>query len=195
VNDAKFKAAKECLTTEGDLRHAPRAALGVVTVSDAKFRSAKKRLTAACDLRHTQSASVKSDKKKDAKKRSSMSKRITNSFWSKNTSDESLQKEVNNMTRNISDSAFLGELKDIQDKDSGAPDHEAVVLARTYLSSLIDSIVNAMTYPMLKMQQEERTRRVRDEVETCKTKALDVILANFIREINLNSTTGGQRTS
>lgn len=193
VNNAKFKSAKERLTAEDDLPHAPRAPLGVVTVSDAKFRSAKERLTAVGDLRHTQSASVKSDKKKDTRKRSSMSKRIVNSLWSKNTSDESLQKEVSNMT--ISDSAFLGELKGIQDKDLAAPIHEAMALDHTLLSSLIDSSVSAMTYAVLEMRQKEWKSRVELEVSTEERGALDGMLVEFIRCINLRSTASGRRTS
>jgi hypothetical protein len=146
----------------------------------------KERPTAAGDLRHTQSASVKSDKKKETKKRSSISKRI-NSFWSKNTSDESLQKEVNNMTTDISDSAFLGEL--------GIQDDQAMVLDHASLSSLIDLTVSAMTHTVLKMQQEEQTKRVEREVEFDERKALAGILVDFIRRINSSSTASGLRTS
>jgi hypothetical protein len=146
----------------------------------------KERPTAAGDLRHTQNASVKSDKKKETKKRSSISKRI-NSFWSKNTSDESLQKEVNNMTTDISDSAFLGEL--------GIQDDQAMVLDHASLSSLIDLTVSAMTHTVLKMQQEEQTKRVEREVEFDERKALAGILVDFIRGINSSSTASGLRTS
>ena len=99
------------------------------------------------------------------------------------------------MTRDISDSAFLAELKGMQDKDLVAPINEAMDLAHTYLSSLIDETVSAMTYPVLKMQQEEWTRRVGREVETDEREALDGILVDFIRYINLSHTASGRRTS
>jgi hypothetical protein len=99
------------------------------------------------------------------------------------------------MTRDTSDSALLGELNGIQDKDLVAPIHEATVLAHTQLSSLIDSTVSAMTYAVLKMQQKERKRRVGHEVEKDEREALDGILVDFIRSVNINSTASGRRTS
>jgi hypothetical protein len=172
-------------------RHVDDAKFDVV--NDTNFKPLKERLTAEGDLRQAEGASLKSDKKKDARKRLSVPKRITNSFRPKNTSEESLQKEAKNMTSDTSDSAFLGGLKGIQDKDLVDPIREAMVLAHTYLSSLIDATVNTMTYALLKMQQEESKTRVAHEVERQTRDALDGVVLNFIRNINLNS--AGRKTS
>jgi hypothetical protein len=172
-------------------RHVDEAKFDVV--NDTNFKPLKERLTAEGDIRQAEGTSLKSDKKKDARKRLSVPKRITNSFRSKNTSEELLQKVAKNMTSDTSDSAFLGELKGIQDKDLVDPIREAMVLAHTYLSSLIDATVNTMTYAVLKMQQEESKTRVAHEVEREEREALDGIVLNFIRNINLNS--AGRKTS
>ena len=176
-------------------RHVDEAKFGVV--NDAKFRSLKERLIAEGDLPHApgQPTLVKSDKKKGPGKglSSSVSKRFQKALRSKNTSEESPQKEVKKMTSDISDSDFLCGLKGIQDKDLGSPIHEAMVLAHTYLSSLIDITVNTMTYAVLKMQQDACKIRVSREVETEEKMALDRVLVNFIRDVNLNS--AGRKTS
>jgi hypothetical protein len=153
-------------------------------VDDTKFRSLKEQLNA----KGVQPVLSKSDKKKERGKRFSFSKRFSNSLRSTNTGEETSQKEVTKLPSDISDSDFLLDLKGIQDVDLAAPIHEAMLLAQSYLSSLIDSTVGTMTYDVLKMQQEEHKRRVRRQIEAEEKEALDSILIDFIRKVNIKST-------
>jgi hypothetical protein len=112
--------------------------------------------------------------------------------WSKRT-DESLPKEATQIRSVISDSDFLHELKGIQDTDLAVPIHEAFVLVYSHLSSLINATVNKVTHAVLRMQQDKCRKIVEREIMEEKGGALDRIMANFIRDVNRNST--GRRTS
>ena len=138
------------------------------------------------DLRDAQHVLRESDKTKESAKSSWFSMAMGLLTWSKVTNEESLRKEARKITKNITDSEFLRELKDIQDKDLVAAIHEAMALAHSYLSSSIDVTVNKMTHAVLQMQEEECKRRVRREIETEERNALDDIRVKFIRDVNQN---------
>lgn len=111
----------------------------------------------------------------------------------KPTDEEPLPKEETQIKSHISDSDFLYELKRTQEMDLAEPIHEAFALVYSHLSSLIDTTVNKVTHAVLRMQQDERKKIVKREVEQEERMALDRIAATFIRDVNRKST--GRRTS
>lgn len=112
---------------------------------------------------------------------------------SKGTGEEILRKDLKKMTKGISDSDFLFQLKDVDDEDIGAPIKAAVDLACGQLSSSIDTAVKKMTHEVLRMQQDECKRSLQHEIETEERKELGDIMVNFIQAIN--KTSAARRTS
>jgi hypothetical protein len=143
------------------------------------------------DLRRARKVLLKSDKNKD--KSSWFLKAVGMFAGLKSTDEESLRRDARKISSTISDSDFLRELKVIQDEDLVALVQAAMAHAHTYLSSLIDVTVKKMTQAVLHMQYVEGKRKVRREVETEESKALDDIRVNFIRDINQSSS--GEITS
>jgi hypothetical protein len=132
--------------------------------------------------------------KNDQSGYTSVLSKVTGFFsGSKETDEESLRKEVEKITRGVSDSKFLLQLKDEDVKDLEAPIQAAVDLACGQLSSSIDKAVKKMTLAVLQMQQEECKRLMRHKIETEERKVLDGLLVNFIQDINKVS--AGRRTS
>ena len=145
------------------------------------------------DLRHAQQVINKSEKNKEPGKTSWFPTLSSILPWSKVTDEESLRKEMNKMANNVSDSNFLLELKGIEDEDLKVPIQDAVALANTQLTSLVDATVNKLTHAVLRMQQDECKKNIQHEIETEQRKALGGALVNFIRDINKHSV--GRRTS
>jgi predicted transposase YbfD/YdcC len=145
------------------------------------------------DLRNAEQVLLKSDKDKESVKPSWFSTAMNYFTWSKGTNEESLQKEARKITSDITDSDFLRDLKGMQDKDLADPIREAMALAHSNLSSLIDDTVKKMTHAVLHMQLEECKRRVKREIETEERCALNDIRVKFIRDLNQNS--AGRRIS
>jgi hypothetical protein len=109
------------------------------------------------------------------------------------TDEELLRKNLKKITNGVSDSDFLLQLKDVDDKDLEVPIQAAVDLACGQLSSSIDTAVKKMSYAVLKMQQDECKRSLQREIETEGWKELRNIFVNFIQAINRVS--AGRRTS
>jgi hypothetical protein len=145
------------------------------------------------DLRHAEQVLLKSDNNKEPAQSSWVSTAMDFFTWSKGTSEESLEKDARKRTKNISDSDFLSELKGIQDKDLAGPISEAMTLAHSHLSSLINETVKKMAHAVLHMQQEECKRWLGREIKTEEMTTLDDIRVKFIRDVNQNS--AGRRTS
>ena len=154
-------------------------------------------LLSADDLRDAQQIRAKYEKGKGPQKPAWLSwlpsPKLPFLTWSKPTDEKSLQKEETLIKSDISDSDFLRELKDIQDTDLADPIHEAFALVYSHLSSLIDTTVNKATRAVLRMQQNERQKIVKGENEEEESRALGHIAANFIRDVNQNSS--GKATS
>ena len=127
----------------------------------------------------------KSDKTNQPGKTSSLWLTITRFFsGSKETDEELLQSEVKKITKSVSDSEFLLQLKHVDDKDLEAAIQMAVDLACTQLSSSIDTAVKKMTHRVLQMQQEECKKSMQREIEAEKRKEVGGKLADFIHAIN-----------
>lgn len=152
-------------------------------------------LLSADDFRNAQQIRLKYDKGNGPQKTTWFSWLPSPRFltWSKGTDEESLPKEATQIKSDISDSDFLHELKGIQDTDLADPIHEAFALVYSHLSSLINTTVKKATRAVSRMQQDERKKTVRREIEVEERRALDRIVANFIRDVNQNSS--GRRTS
>jgi len=139
------------------------------------------------DLRHAQQVINKSEKNKEHETTSWFSTFTSILAWPKDTDEESLYKEMKKIANNISDSDFLLGLKGIEDEDLKDLTQEAIVLANTQLSSLIDATVRKLTHAVLKMQQDGCRRNIQHEIETEQRKALGGALVDFIRDVNKNS--------
>jgi hypothetical protein len=100
------------------------------------------------------------------------------------TDEELLRKDLKKITNGVSDSDFLRQLKDVDDKDLEAPIQAAVDLACSQLSSSIDKTVKKMADAVLRMQQDECKRSLQREINTEGRKELGDIFMNFIQAIN-----------
>ena len=109
------------------------------------------------------------------------------------TNEESLRSEMKKIADSTSDADFLLELKGVENEDLEAKAQEAVDIAHTQLTSLIDTAVDRITREVLRMQEEECNRKIQHEIKTKQREAVSVAHMKFIRDINRKST--GQRTS
>jgi hypothetical protein len=109
------------------------------------------------------------------------------------TDEELLRKDLKKITNGVSDSDFLLQLKDVDDKDLEAPIQAAVDLACGQLSSSIDTAVKKMSSAVLRMQTDECKRSLQREIETEERKELGDIFVNFSQAINIAS--AGRRSS
>jgi hypothetical protein len=109
------------------------------------------------------------------------------------TDEELLRKDLKKITNGVSDSDFLLQLKDVDDKDLEAPIQAAVDLACGQLSSSIDTAVKKMSPAVLRMQTDECKRSLQREIETEERKELGDIFVNFSQAINIAS--AGRRSS
>lgn len=103
---------------------------------------------------------------------------------SKGIDERSLRKELKRLTSDISDSDFLFQLNDVDDKDLVAPIQRVVDLACTQLSSSIDATAKKMTQTVLRMQQEECKGSIQRDIEAEETDVLRGMLLKFIRDLN-----------
>ena len=141
------------------------------------------------NLQRAQQIFPKSDKNNQSGKSSSLWSTVTGFFsGSKETDEESLRTEVKKLTSSVSDSRFLLQLKDVDDKDLESAIQVVVDLACSQLSSSIDAAVKKMTHAVLRMQEDECKRHMQREMETEERKELDGQLAYFIHSINEDST-------
>jgi hypothetical protein len=145
------------------------------------------------ELIQTLFSDSKSDKNKAARRPSLISRFTAGASWPKGADEESLRKETKKIADSISDADFLQELKSLEDEDLKAPTLEAVDLARTQLSLSIGTTVKNMTHAVLQMQQEERKKRIQQQIEALQGEMLHDALVNFIRDINKSC--AGRRTS
>ena len=138
------------------------------------------------NLQRAQQVFPKSDKKTNQPgQSSSLWSTITGLFsGSKETDEESLRTEVKRITKSVSDSDFLLELKGYDDKDLKAVIQTTVDAACIQLSSSIDTAVKKMTHAVLRIQQDECKRSIQREMEMEERKELGGKLADFIRAIN-----------
>jgi hypothetical protein len=145
-------------------------------------------LISECDLHHAQQVIPKCEKNKESGVFPLLSK-VKGIIFSgpKDTDEDSLQKEMKKIAKSVSDSDFLHELKSVDDEDLQSPIQEAVVLARTQLSSSIDVAVKKMTHSVLRMQQSYCKKSVRLEIEAEERILLGDALVAFIRDINICS--------
>jgi hypothetical protein len=114
---------------------------------------------------------------------------VTTAFGSLLTypSDEPLKSEMKVISARLSDSRFLLELKDVDDKDLRSVIQEIEALAHSLLSSLIDKTIGNMTHEILAMQQEHCRRAIRDQLKSEATKRQNELLVNLIHVLNAQS--------
>jgi len=102
-------------------------------------------------------------------------------------SDEPLKSAMKVLSSHLSDSQFLLELKDVDDKDLLSVIQEIEALAHSLLSSLIDKTIGNMTHEMVAMQQEHCRRVIRDQLKSEATKRQNESLVELIHVLNAQS--------
>jgi hypothetical protein len=109
------------------------------------------------------------------------------------SSGDNLNRDMRMLAGNISDSQFLLDLNDISDTETRSAIQELDALAHAQLISTIDATVKGMTRNVLAMQLDYCTRSMQHEMESEGRKSLNTALAEFIRDINAQSS--GRRDS
>ena len=102
-------------------------------------------------------------------------------------SDEPLRSEMKVLSARLSDSQFLLELKDVDDKDLVPAIQEIEALAHSILSSLIDKTLGNMAHEMAAMQQEHCRRAINAQLKSEATKRRNELLVELIRALNAQS--------
>jgi hypothetical protein len=108
-------------------------------------------------------------------------------------SGDKLNRDMKVLAGKISDSRFLLDMNDISDAETRSTIQEIEALAHAQLSSAIDVAVKGMTRNVLARQLEFCTGSMQREMESERRKSLNSALAEFIRDINAQ--TSGQRDS
>jgi hypothetical protein len=109
------------------------------------------------------------------------------------SSGETLNRDMRMLAGNISDSQFLLVLNDIPDTNTRSAIVEIEALAHVQLASAIDATVKGMTRSVLAMQLDSCTKSMQHEMESEGRKSLNSALAEFIRDVNAQSS--GRRDS
>ena len=102
-------------------------------------------------------------------------------------SGDNLNRDMRMLAGDISDSQFLLDLNGISDTDTRSAIQDIEALAHAQLASAIDATVKGTTRSVLAMQLESCTRSIQHEMESEGRKSLNAVLAEFIRDINAQS--------
>jgi len=102
-------------------------------------------------------------------------------------SGDYLNRDIRMLAGNISDSQFLLDMHGITDTETRSAIQEIEALAHAQLTFAIDATVKAMTRNVLAMQLDYCTRSIQHEMESEGRKSLNKALAEFIRDINAQS--------
>jgi hypothetical protein len=107
------------------------------------------------------------------------------------SSGDYLNRDIRMLAGNISDSQFLVDMNGITDTETRSAIQEIEALAHAQLATAIDATVKAMTRNILAMQLDYCTRSIQHEMESDGRKSLNKALADFIRDVNAQSTGRG----
>lgn len=108
-------------------------------------------------------------------------------------SGDNLNRDMRVLAGNTSDSQFLLDMNGITDTETRSAIQEIEALAHAQLASAVDATVKAMTRNVLAMQLDYCTRSIQHEMESEGRKSLNNALAEFIRDVNAQSS--GRRDS
>ena len=104
-----------------------------------------------------------------------------------NPDNEQFKGKMMALSARLSDSQFLLELKDVDDKDLVLAIQEIEALTHSIVSSLIDKTVGNMTEEMVATQQEHCRRAINAQLKSEATKRRNESLVEFIRALNAQS--------
>jgi hypothetical protein len=102
-------------------------------------------------------------------------------------SEDTLKKDMKSLAASVSDSQFLRDIKNIEDKEMRTVIKEVDDLVYEQLDSSISKIIRTMTPVVLDMQQQRCWRSMQDELESQERNLLRGVLTEFIRDINARS--------
>ena len=108
-------------------------------------------------------------------------------------SGDYLNREMRVLAGDMSDSQFLLDINGATDTETRSAIQELEALAYAQLTSTIDATVKGMTRNVLAMQLDYCTRSIQHEMESEGRKSLNTALAEFVRDINAQSS--GRRDS
>jgi hypothetical protein len=108
-------------------------------------------------------------------------------------SKDNLKRDMKMLAGNISDSQFLLDLNGISDTETRSAIQEIKVYAHAELACAIDATVKGMTRSVLAMKLDSCTESMQHEMESEGRKSLNSALAEFIRDVNAQSS--GRRDS
>ena len=99
-------------------------------------------------------------------------------------SGDNLNREMKMLAGCISDSQFLLDMNGISDTETRSAIQEIEALAHAQLSSAIDAAVKGMIRHVVAKQLDFCTRPMLHEIERERRKSLNTVLAEFIRDVN-----------
>jgi hypothetical protein len=108
-------------------------------------------------------------------------------------SGDNLNRDMKVLAGNISDSQFLLDMNGISDAETRSVIQEIEAFAHAQLASAVEATAKRMTRNVLAMQLEFCTRSMQHEMENEGIKSLNCALAEFIRDVNAQSS--GRRES
>ena len=102
-------------------------------------------------------------------------------------SGDYLNREMRVLAGDVSDSQFLLDINGTTDTETRSAIQEIEAVAHAKLASAVDATVKAMTRNVLAMQLDYCTRSIQHEMEGKGRKSLKNALADFIRDVNTQS--------